>query len=124
MDLLFLIDDVKVFFVGDSFDDATEQEARNYIDYVKNRVKTDDTLDEIYVYACDDGKIDLSYQFQGEKFERIRRVTGYLAGTLDRWNDSKQAEEKDRVKHADFDQGANLNVIIGSEIVKENCHED
>jgi ribonucleoside-triphosphate reductase len=33
------------------------------------------------------------------KFERIRRITGYLVGTLDRWNDGKQAEEKDRVKH-------------------------
>ena len=32
-------------------------------------------------------------------FERIRRITGYLTNTLDRWNSSKQAEEKDRVKH-------------------------
>lgn len=37
---------------------------------------------------------------EGVQFERIRRVTGYLAGTLDRWNDAKKAEEKDRVKHA------------------------
>lgn len=36
---------------------------------------------------------------EGVKFKRIRRVTGYLVGTLDRWNDGKQAEEKDRVKH-------------------------
>lgn len=36
---------------------------------------------------------------QGVKFERIRRITGYLVGTLDRWNNAKQAEEKDRVKH-------------------------
>ena len=34
------------------------------------------------------------------KFERIRRITGYLVGTLDRFNDAKRAEEKDRVKHA------------------------
>lgn len=32
-------------------------------------------------------------------FERIRRITGYLVGTLDRWNGAKQAEERDRVKH-------------------------
>lgn len=37
---------------------------------------------------------------EGVQFERIRRVTGYLAGTLDRWNDAKKAEERDRVKHA------------------------
>lgn len=36
---------------------------------------------------------------EGVKFERIRRVTGYLVGTLDRFNDAKRAEERDRVKH-------------------------
>lgn len=36
---------------------------------------------------------------EGVKFERIRRVTGYLVGTLDRFNDGKRAEERDRVKH-------------------------
>ena len=36
---------------------------------------------------------------QGVKFERIRRITGYLVGTMDRWNNAKRAEEKDRVKH-------------------------
>lgn len=35
----------------------------------------------------------------GVKFERIRRITGYLVGTLDRFNDGKAAEERDRVKH-------------------------
>lgn len=34
-----------------------------------------------------------------QKFERIRRITGYLVGTTDRWNDAKRAEERDRVKH-------------------------
>lgn len=33
------------------------------------------------------------------KFERIRRITGYLVGSLDQFNDAKKAEEKDRVKH-------------------------
>ena len=32
-------------------------------------------------------------------FERIRRITGYLVGTMDHWNNAKAAEEKDRVKH-------------------------
>ena len=36
---------------------------------------------------------------EGVGFERIRRITGYLVGTVDRWNDAKRAEEKDRVKH-------------------------
>lgn len=36
---------------------------------------------------------------KGIKFERIRRITGYLVGTLDRFNNAKKAEEKDRKKH-------------------------
>ena len=35
----------------------------------------------------------------GIRFQRIRRITGYLVGTTDRFNDAKKAEEKDRVKH-------------------------
>ena len=33
-------------------------------------------------------------------FERIRRITGYLVGTMEKWNDAKKAEERDRVKHS------------------------
>ena len=40
---------------------------------------------------------------EGEvKFERIRRITGYLVGTIERFNDAKRAEERDRVKHMSF----------------------
>lgn len=37
---------------------------------------------------------------KGVKFERIRRITGYLVGTLDRFNNAKRAEVEDRVKHS------------------------
>ena len=36
---------------------------------------------------------------EGVEFERIRRITGYLVGTLDRFNNGKRAEVEDRVKH-------------------------
>lgn len=36
---------------------------------------------------------------KGKSFERIRRITGYLAGDVKRFNNAKRAEEKDRVKH-------------------------
>ena len=36
---------------------------------------------------------------EGVGFDRIRRITGYLVGTVDRFNNGKRAEEKDRVKH-------------------------
>ncbi len=42
----------------------------------------------------EDGKVG-----EGVKFERIRRITGYLVGTLDRFNDAKAKEVKDRVRH-------------------------
>lgn len=37
---------------------------------------------------------------ESESFERLRRITGYLVGTLSRWNDGKKAEERERVKHS------------------------
>lgn len=43
--------------------------------------------------CCGRGETD------GVPFERIRRITGYLVGTLDKWNNAKRAEERDRVKH-------------------------
>ncbi len=43
-----------------------------------------------------DGKVCMG---EGVKFERIRRITGYLVGTVDRFNNAKKAELQDRVKH-------------------------
>ena len=42
----------------------------------------------------------------GVLFQRIRRITGYLVGTLDRFNNAKRAEERDRVKHGMGGHGA------------------
>lgn len=38
---------------------------------------------------------------EGVRFQRIRRITGYLVGTLDKFNNAKRAEERERVKHYD-----------------------
>ena len=43
--------------------------------------------------------VDLTYQYDDRPFERIRRITGYLVGTLDRFNNAKRAEVLDRVTH-------------------------
>lgn len=45
------------------------------------------------------GYVNLWY-YERVPFERIARITGYLVGTEDRWNDAKKAELHDRVKHA------------------------
>lgn len=72
-------------------------ECENYIAYVRRHVT--EPVSKIIVTLCDDGLVDVEYVAHGQKFERIRRITGYLVGTTDRWNDAKQAEERDRVKH-------------------------
>ena len=50
---------------------------------------------------------NVNFKYRVENFERIRRITGYLVGTTDRWNNGKRAEEHDRVKHSipSFDIG-------------------
>lgn len=47
----------------------------------------------------------------GVPFERIRRITGYLVGTVDRFNDAKRAEESQRVKHIDASSNRNMEKI-------------
>ena len=47
----------------------------------------------------DDDMVDLYYKWNDAPFHRLRRITGYLVGTLNRWNNGKRAEERDRVKH-------------------------
>ena len=77
--------------------ELSEKEQYAYIDYLEkkhNRIL--DTLD----ITVDGDFVDLHYKFQPVGFERIRRITGYLVGTVDRFNDAKRAEEKDRVKHS------------------------
>lgn len=74
-------------------DDINEAEARAYI-----RRAPEGTF---RITAEPDGDyINLTYEYgEGQPFERIRRITGYLVGSLDRFNDAKLAEVRDRVKH-------------------------
>ena len=78
-------------------DDMTENEIQSYIDCVSE--KTHEPVRSIAITERADGTVALDYQLRPQKFERIRRITGYLVGTIDRWNDAKRAEEHDRVKH-------------------------
>jgi hypothetical protein len=50
-------------------------------------------------FRVDGDYVDMTYHWQTTPFERIRRITGYLVGTLERFNNGKRAEEADRVKH-------------------------
>ena len=65
-------------------------------------------LVEIGVKLLPDEKAAKEYwedhKIDGRNFERLRRITGYLVGSLERWNDAKKAEEMERVKHGVGDQ--------------------
>ena len=61
---------------------------------------TDRGIYERWNCSLDGEYVDLKYHFADMPFERIRRITGYLVGTLDRFNNAKRAEVQDRVKHS------------------------
>lgn len=54
---------------------------------------------------------------KGVKFERIRRITGYLVGTIDRWNNAKKAEERDRVKHGMEGKKDSAELMVSRDVV-------
>lgn len=49
--------------------------------------------------TVDGEEVELRYDLPERPFHRIRRITGYLVGTLDRFNNAKRSEEQERVKH-------------------------
>ncbi len=76
----------------------SQEEINEYIKYVQEK-NPEKEIAELNINVNGD-YVDLGYTFENDvPFERIRRITGYLVGTLDRFNDGKKAEEKDRVKH-------------------------
>ena len=85
-----------------NFKPSTE-ELKLYVNRARNLATESgdiaDDITSITVTLREDGEIDLNYVAHHQKFERIRRITGYLVGTTDRWNDAKQSEERERVKH-------------------------
>lgn len=76
---------------------ADPKEAKAYVEYLENKYNR--KLDKLDI-NIDGDYADLDYTFSNVPFERIRRITGYLVGTMDNWNDAKSAEEADRVKHS------------------------
>jgi len=77
--------------------DVSEQEAEAYISYLHD-MHPGKKIKSISVDLSDD-EASIDYTVEEPKFERIRRITGYLVGSIDRWNNAKRAEEHDRVKH-------------------------
>ncbi|MDD3304056.1 MAG: anaerobic ribonucleoside-triphosphate reductase [Clostridia bacterium] len=77
--------------------EMSQEEINAYVKHIQdnNPGKLLSTLD----ITIDGEFVDMNYKFESVPFERIRRITGYLVGTVDRFNNGKRAEEHDRVKH-------------------------
>ena len=87
-----VIDGIQVITTGE----LTEDELAAYVQ--RGRGKYGRALISVEL-KLDGEYMDICYHTQKMPFDRIRRITGYLVGTLDKWNDGKRAEERDRVKH-------------------------
>ena len=77
--------------------ELSEKEQEAYVRYVKEE-NPGKELRELTI-KLDGDYAELTYDFEPVKFQRIRRITGYLVGDMTGWNDAKTAEERDRVKH-------------------------
>lgn len=84
----------KVTVVGGVMD---QKEIENYVQYLSDEYPSR-KLKSLQI-ELDGDYANLTYELEPVPFERIRRITGYLVGTMDRWNNAKRAEEHDRVKH-------------------------
>jgi len=73
---------------------------RAEMDMITEKAKAIKGCDHVTV-TVDGDYLEVDYHII--PFERIRRITGYLVGTVDRWNNAKRAELHDRVKHGMFD---------------------
>lgn len=83
--------------------DVTWQEAEAYIQHIQETEKellSHGRLSSLSIHATQSGDVLLDYAVKPPQFQRIRRITGYLVGTTDRWNNAKKAELGDRVKHS------------------------
>ncbi len=85
--------------IVNGIDNISEQEILAYMDYI-HQGNQHEELETLEISAADGGQVSLDYTLRPPQFQRIRRITGYLVGTLDRFNNAKRAEEHDRVKHS------------------------
>ena len=79
-------------------DNISEQEILAYLDFI-HRDNQRDEIESLEISAESGDNVALDYTLRPPQFQRILRITGYLVGTLDRFNNAKRAEEHDRVKH-------------------------
>ena len=94
--------------------DFKDEEVALYVKRAEDMVKRGELPEDLCRISLEDvgdGEVKIGYyKDQDIPIERIRRITGYLVGTLSRFNDAKKAEEHDRVKH-----------LTKESYLKDNC---
>ena len=89
---------MKITLTNGDISTISEEELTAYKKYVTKKYPND-IIDEIILTFDDEGFVKIETHKHSKPMVRIRRITGYLVGTLDRFNNGKRAEEHDRVKH-------------------------
>ena len=92
MIMTYNIDQLKIKYDPQIF---SHEEILKYVETAKKKFQNLDSI----TFRLDGDKVACDYVCKKVPFERIRRITGYLVGTLDKWNNATRAEETDRTKH-------------------------
>jgi len=78
----------------------SDEEIQAYIDMIERLEKRRNRKIESIIFEVDGEYVNVTYKCTPLPFERLRRITGYLVGNTNRFNDGKRAELNDRVSHA------------------------
>ncbi len=79
--------------------EVNDAEKEAYIKHI-NKNNPGRRIEWVKIEIDNEGYANLTYSLAPVDFERIRRITGYLVGTTNRWNNGKKAELRDRVNHS------------------------
>lgn len=94
--------EVVINVIKDESLELSDYEAAQVEEFLKNlsnKYRNQDVIINVTI-SEEGGELVLDWKMIArQKFERIRRITGYLVGTVDRWNNGKRAELHDRMAH-------------------------
>ena len=78
--------------------ELSQNEIDSYLDELKKQYP--DRQIHSVEFRVDGAYVDVKYRYESVPFHRIRRITGYLVGDLEKFNDAKRSELNDRVKNS------------------------
>ena len=91
--------DIKIEVKAPEGVEVSDAEKEAYIKHIRKN-NPNREIEWVKIEIDNEGYANLTYSLAPVDFERIRRITGYLVGTTNRWNNGKKAELRDRVNHS------------------------